>query len=158
VIILFLWDGSEPKKYICQQRSDDVLTFMINTKTIKRITWADFAVPAIVCMIGTRFVYIFSICVPIKWAAIRSGYVTLGNFTITRKFAHFIYTCVNTQLLMSTFLIWILAILTYIIIRRKFHNHIIRTRVVYLICWFLVLLLIICCIADYITSLMISNY
>ena len=131
---------------------------MINIKTIKRITWADFVVPAIVCIIGTRFVYAFSFICFAKWSAINSGYYRVLNYTITRKFTHLIYTCINTQLLQSTFLIWILAILTYIIIRRKFHNHIIWARTIYLSGWFLALLLSFYLMVNYSMLFILPNY
>ena len=125
---------------------------------INRITWADFAVPAIVCMIGTRFVYVLTIFVPMKWSMIRSGYWTLGNFTTARKITHFIYTCANTELLLSTFLIWLLAILTYLIMRRRFAEYIVLARISYLTGWFIILFLTFCLIGDYTTSIMTLNY
>ncbi len=131
---------------------------MSNVLKKKRITWADFAVPAIVCIIGTRFIYVLSIFVPMKWAAIRSGYWTLGNFTFARKVTHIIYTCANTGLLKSTFIIWLLAILTYLIIRNKFHSHIIWARIIYITGWLLILLLVACLVGDYTTSLIAPNY
>ena len=115
----------------------------------KRITWADFAVPAIVCIVGTRIIYVLSVVSFAKWSAIHSGYYRVYNFTIVRKFTHFIYTCINTHLLLSTFSIGLLAILTYLIIRRIFNSHIIWTRIVYFIFWLLILLL---------TSYLVINY
>jgi len=131
---------------------------MSNVLKKKRITWADFAVPAIVCIIGTRIMYAFSAFVPMKWAAIRSGYWTLGNFTLARKFTHIIYTCANTGLSKSTFIICLLAVLTYLILRRKFKNKIIRARIIFLTGWLLILLLIACLVSDYTTSLLKPNY
>ena len=131
---------------------------MSNVIKKERITWADFAVPAIVCIIGTRIIYVLSVVSFAKWSAINSGYYRVYFFTIFCKFTHFIYTCINTHLLFSTFSIWLLAILTYLIIRRIFNSHIIWARVVYFVCWFLILLLSFYLVINYTMIFILPNY
>jgi len=130
---------------------------MSNVIKKKRITWADFAVPAIVCMISTRIIFALSFVSFAKWAAINSGYYRVYNFTIVRKFTHLIYTCINAHILLSTISIWLLAILTYLIIRRKFHSHIIWVRIVYFICWLLILLLTFYLVINYAMIFILPN-
>jgi len=139
---------------LCATPYNNWATLLKKTK----MSWADFVSPIVVCIIGTRFIYIFSLISFYKWAALQSGYYYSSTFTNIRKFTHLFHTCINDHIILSTFSFWAFAIITYVVIIKILCNHIILARVLYFFSWFLILLLVLLLLIDYEIMFIIPNF